>query len=194
MTTAKPVLEQHLEQAILNQDEQPRAFEQDKDQDAFRCLLAKRAKFLATRRQKHIEHKHRIPILVFELNNERYGIKLTELSEIIPAQHCTPVPTSEPHVIGIINLNGTVSSVIDLSQILSHKQITTESNGYILFLRTHKYPIGFRVDVLHQVEHTTKNELDASDHKPLYSHGVTMNGVCLLNMHFLIREKLAINY
>jgi len=57
-----------------------------------------------------------IQLVVFRLDNEEYGVNITELKEISRLLDITPVPNSPEFIKGIMNLRGKVSVVIDLEK------------------------------------------------------------------------------
>jgi purine-binding chemotaxis protein CheW len=52
--------------------------------------------------------------LTFFLAGERYGIRLTQVREILGALDITPVPQTAEFLLGVINLRGKVIPVMDL--------------------------------------------------------------------------------
>ena len=52
--------------------------------------------------------------LTFNLGEERYGLEILKVQEIIGRTEFTPLPNMPDHVRGVINLRGTVVPVIDL--------------------------------------------------------------------------------
>lgn len=53
-------------------------------------------------------------ILVFNINNELYGIDILKVQEILNFIQPTPIPNCSDYLKGIINLRGTIILVIDL--------------------------------------------------------------------------------
>ena len=53
-------------------------------------------------------------ILVFNINNELYGIDILKVQEILNFIQPTPIPNCPDYLKGIINLRGTIILVIDL--------------------------------------------------------------------------------
>ncbi len=53
-------------------------------------------------------------VVSFRLANEEYGIEITQVKEIILVGEITRVPQTVPYVKGLINLRGTVISIVDL--------------------------------------------------------------------------------
>jgi purine-binding chemotaxis protein CheW len=52
--------------------------------------------------------------LTFNLGDERYGLEILKVQEIIGLTEFTPLPNMPAHVRGVINLRGTVVPVVDL--------------------------------------------------------------------------------
>lgn len=59
-----------------------------------------------------------IALLIFRLDNERYGIEVTNVREIYPRQQLTPVPRTPAFVAGVFSARGRILSVIDLRAFL----------------------------------------------------------------------------
>ena len=52
--------------------------------------------------------------LTFRLDNQEYGIPIIEVQEIKGWTRTTPVPNAPAHMLGVLNLRGTIIPVIDL--------------------------------------------------------------------------------
>jgi purine-binding chemotaxis protein CheW len=57
-----------------------------------------------------------IQIVVFELGDERYGLDIATVYEIIRHQAITAVPQAPPFVEGVINLRGRIIPVVNLQE------------------------------------------------------------------------------
>jgi len=53
-------------------------------------------------------------MVVFQLNTESYGIDIFRVNEIIRMREITPIPQTEVHVRGLVNLRGKTIPVVDL--------------------------------------------------------------------------------
>ena len=53
-------------------------------------------------------------IVAFELDQELYGADIADVAEMMPMQSIMPLPNVEEHVLGLINLRGSIVPVIDL--------------------------------------------------------------------------------
>ncbi|MDD1728291.1 MAG: chemotaxis protein CheW [Methanospirillum sp.] len=75
-----------------------------------------------------------IDIVEFELNEERYAIDITMVREVVEFQPVTPLPKTPPYVIGIINLRGEVTHVIDLAILLGQRPKKDRSGQKIIII------------------------------------------------------------
>lgn len=53
-------------------------------------------------------------VVVFRLETERYGVDIFRVNEIIRLREITPIPHTEAHVRGLVNLRGKTIPVVDL--------------------------------------------------------------------------------
>ena len=51
--------------------------------------------------------------VTFRLENEKYGINVMQVQEVLRVSEIAPVPGAPSYVLGIINLRGNVVTVID---------------------------------------------------------------------------------
>ena len=72
------------------------------------------ASLAAQRREEAQVETHELPLVVFHLGAEAYGLRLHEVREIIMAGLITPVPRAPAFIEGVLNLRGEVMPVIDL--------------------------------------------------------------------------------
>lgn len=56
--------------------------------------------------------------VVFALDQERYGLPIETVEQILHAQYVTRMPGSAPNVIGVFDLRGTTIPVVDTRMVL----------------------------------------------------------------------------
>jgi purine-binding chemotaxis protein CheW len=59
-----------------------------------------------------------VDVVEFEFAGERYALDIALAREIVEMVPITPVPRAPPHIAGIINLRGEITTVLNLSTIL----------------------------------------------------------------------------
>ncbi|MGY4689436.1 chemotaxis protein CheW [Salibacterium sp. K-3] len=87
-----------------------------------------------------------IKVIVFQLKEEEYAIEVDDVQSIEKMQTVTRIPGVEPYIVGVMNLRGIITPVIDL-----RKRFGIESSSYdeatrILVLKRDNSEIGFIVD------------------------------------------------
>ena len=59
-----------------------------------------------------------IDVIIFSMGEEFYAMDVTMVREVVEMVSITPIPRTPPHMLGIINLRGEVTHVIDFARIL----------------------------------------------------------------------------
>lgn len=112
----------------------------------------RRATQLASRRAQAGAASTALPVQVFFLGEQRYGIELSELTEVVPLNQCTPVPGAPAEFLGVINRRGEIRVVADLSRLLGLGNGAAEAAGYVLLVGKRGHEVGLRVDRLDQIQ------------------------------------------
>lgn len=96
----------------------------------------------------NISGKH----LIFNLGDEEYGLHVLRVQEIIGLIPTTPLPGSQRHLKGMINLRGKVVPVICMRSRLGLPQVEAhQQNVYIVVEGSNGDPIGLAVDRVREV-------------------------------------------
>ncbi len=74
-----------------------------------------------------------------------YGVDSTQIQEIIPFRRVTRLPGAPPFVRGLINVRGTIVTVIDLGLRLDPACLPVD-DGSVLLARYHDRTVGLVVD------------------------------------------------
>lgn len=90
--------------------------EEVQDQEV-RSLLDERAKRLSGRIDGTADETV-LMVAEFPLGEERYAISLESLRAALPLRLVTPVPLSQPHVIGVLRYQGQVLAALSLAALL----------------------------------------------------------------------------
>ncbi|MBA4292891.1 chemotaxis protein CheW [bacterium] len=89
--------------------------------------------------------------VVFRLAGESYGIEIFRVNEIIRLREITPVPRTEPHVRGLVNLRGKTIPVIDLRSRFSLPTAEETDSSRIIVVDSESGQIGVVVDAVTEV-------------------------------------------
>ena len=97
--------------------------------------------------------------LTFILEDEKYGVEILSVKEIIALQKVIPIPKTPIHVKGVMNLRGIIIPIIDLRLKLEMQEREAQMHTAIIILKIHDIEIGFIVDEVHEVLGISQNEL-----------------------------------
>lgn len=90
-------------------------------------------------------------LVVFELNNEVYGVDIAKVQEIIRMQNITQVPRAPQFVEGVINLRGRVIPVVDLRKRFGFATTEHSKQSRIVVVEIEGQTIGMIVDGVSEV-------------------------------------------
>jgi purine-binding chemotaxis protein CheW len=94
----------------------PRGPEEAQDQEV-RTLLQERASRLRGRTETAADESV-VWVAEFPLGEERYALPLESLRAALPLRLVTPVPLSQPHIIGVLRYQGQVLAALSLAALL----------------------------------------------------------------------------
>ena len=132
-------------------------------------------------------------VLVFQIKNERYGIELADVAEVLAPVHCTPVPGAPPAIAGVINVHGEIRPVLDLARLLGVEVIACGGLTRAVLLRWKGREMGVKVDRVQQTRWIAAAELRpaGSGHTDLsvrFLKAVTEDTLMLLRTEALFAE------
>ena len=73
-------------------------------------------------------------VLTFELGNEMYGIEILRVREIRGWTSVTKIPHAPSHVLGVLNLRGSIVPVVDLRMRFELERAEYTKDGELLIL------------------------------------------------------------
>jgi purine-binding chemotaxis protein CheW len=136
-------------------------------------------------------------LLVFDAGGRTFAVSAAEVREVVPFRQPTRLPGAPLHVSGIVNLRGTVVTVIDLAKRLGLSPSTSENRCIVLLNRAGR-PVGLMVDNVQDVivvndDMIEQSRREVSQSFPELSRGIVrlQNGhVVLLDAGLLITQVL----
>ncbi len=161
--------------------------------DKLQAVFRQRAERLAAKQTAPQADAPILPVLVFRLSNEQYGIATTELAEIVPVKNCTPVPFAPPEFAGVLNFRGALRTIADLKIILGLSVNGSPGGGNALFFRNSK--LGLIVDTAEKIlpiriDKLTLPENQEPGTSTRFLRGVTPENIIILNSQAIIRHLL----
>ena len=108
-----------------------------------------------------IAEKTALRVLLFGLAEQVYGCDITTVREIIPLRRATRLPGAPEYVSGLINLRGTIVTVLDLGRRLERAGATRE-DGSIILVEVGAKLVGIAVDEVMDVRPMTDDRIQAA--------------------------------
>ncbi|MGN1157005.1 MAG: chemotaxis protein [Agathobacter sp.] len=126
-----------------------------------------------------------LEILEFALGNNRYGINVAKIREILQYQQVTPVPNTHPSVEGIFMPRDTMITVINLRRCLGMDDGTEE--GLFIITNFNKLDIAFHVDQVIGIHRVSWEEIIKPDSTINGSNGTSVStGVVKMNDRLVV--------
>ena len=135
-------------------------------------------------------------VVVCQLGDERYGLDIGSVYEIIRFQQSTAVPASPGFVDGVINLRGRIVPVMDLASRFGMSRSATTMSTRIIVAGTDGMRVGLVVDAVTEVLMLAEEAIEptpevAAGFDATYIRGIAKLGdqlVILLDLSALFAE------
>jgi len=101
-------------------------------------------------------------VVVFLLDKESYGIDIFRVSEIIRLREITPIPKSEEHIRGLVNLRGKTIPVVDLRVRFRLKAQDETDLSRIIVVEAAESQVGIVVDAVTEVVNLEGENIEAA--------------------------------
>ena len=98
--------------------------------------------------------------LVFGLGGRLYACPIDLVREIVPFRRCTRLPGAPGYVCGLINLRGTVVTVLDLGLRLGAPAVDRQE-GSVILVEQGARVVGLGVDELRDVQRLAPEQIEA---------------------------------
>lgn len=85
-------------------------------------------------------------VLVFELGHERYGLRITDIIEIVGPGRIFPVPSTPAYISGVINLRGNIVCVVDPMRKMALGAVTPGEETRAILVKYEKTSVGLLID------------------------------------------------
>lgn len=126
-------------------------------------------------------------LVVFRLGNEEFGADISQVREIIRAGEITSIPQAPADILGVINLRGQITTVVNLRKHMGMADMKTDGNSRIIVVEVDKRTVGLMVDSVAEVKYVNASQIepiskllvDDVEHSSIF-------GVCKLKDHLLL--------
>ncbi|MBC2582571.1 chemotaxis protein CheW [Clostridium sp. DJ247] len=111
-------------------------------------------------------------VVVFKLNNEQFAVQTAKVQSINDAMEITKVPKAPDHIKGLINLRGSVISLLDINLLLDVPKEEQRQNNIIILEMEYEL-VGINVDQVDEVLDVEEETIEKiNDGKKAYIEGV----------------------
>lgn len=116
--------------------------------------------------------------VTFHLENEKYGIKVMQVQEVLRMTEIAPVPGAPHYVLGIINLRGNVVTVVDTRRRFGLPDAEADDETRIVIIEADNNVVGILVDSVAEVVDLQASEIETApnvgnDESSKYIQGVS---------------------
>ncbi|WP_292461223.1 chemotaxis protein CheW [Methanothermococcus sp.] len=140
-------------------------------------------------------------VVVFKLSSNEYGLRVDEVREVLKLQDITALPNSPDYVVGVTNIRGEITPIIDLRKKLNISNRFEEDNNdkdmLVMVIEIEGVPVGILVNAVNDVLQISNEQIEdlgeirknISDN---YIEGIAKIGnrlIILLNINNLINPK-----
>lgn len=112
-------------------------------------------------------------LLLFDIGGKVFACDMGEIREIIPFQKITRLPGAPPTVCGLINLRGTIVTVLDLGARVVSKPCNREG-GSILLVPFRDKIVGIGVDEVRDLQSVRADELEREGDLTAFDSGIIL--------------------
>lgn len=132
----------------------------------------------------------------FQLDQEKYGVNVLQVQEIIRMTEITPVPGAPGYVLGVINLRGNVVPIISTRERFNLPAAEPTPETRIILVDLEKQVVGIVVDSVAEVVNLEAGEIEKApsmdkDEWVQFIHGVARRQsdlLILLDLSKLLSE------
>jgi purine-binding chemotaxis protein CheW len=167
----------------------------ESDQERMEAVWRQRAVRLSRRPLAARTAETDFQVIVLEIGDDRYGIELADVAEVLPPVQVTLVPGAPTFFSGVVNVHGEIRPVADLRRLLGME--TTENHGLarVILLRKQGRELGLRVDRVERIRSVASRELQPADGSNAglsarYLKGLTQDALMLISTEALFAELL----
>ena len=134
-----------------------------------------------------------LEVLEFRLAQERYAIETRYVREVYPLKDLTPLPSTPPFVLGIVNVRGRILPVLDLKKFFDLPEQGLTDLHRIILVRGNDLELGLLADVIVGVRSIPVDSLQPSlptltGIRADYLKGVTAERLVVLDLDRILTD------
>jgi purine-binding chemotaxis protein CheW len=104
-------------------------------------------------------------VVVFNLSSNEYGLKVDEVREVLKLQDITALPNSPDYVVGVTNIRGEITPIIDLRKKLNiygnfEENDANNKEMLVMVIEIEGVPVGILVDAVNDVLQISNDQIE----------------------------------
>lgn len=166
------------------------------DEKSFEAILLKRAEKAAQGTKHAVVETDAVRIVVFRIGAERFGIRIENLSKIVPCPHITRLPDMPSVIQGITQIRGEIMAVCSL---IDWFNLKADRMSYLAVVEGSSGKLGLIFDQILGFQNIKNEDIarsfctSSSDHGH-FIEGLTKDYITLLNIEELVHhERIQVN-
>jgi purine-binding chemotaxis protein CheW len=128
--------------------------------------------------------------VTFRLENEKYGINVMQVQEVLRVTEIAPVPGAPNYVLGIINLRGNVVTVIDTRSRFGLNSAEMDDSTRIVIIEAEEQVVGILVDSVAEVVDLKASDIETAPNVGTEESAKFIQGVASHDSELLILVDL----
>lgn len=158
-----------------------------------REILRSRAQALARPPARAAVAAGSLEVLEFRLARESYALETRYVREVYPLKNLTPLPCTPPFVLGIVNVRGRITPVIDIKKFFDLPEEGLTDLHRIILVQGNDLELGLLADVIVGVRTIPVDSLQASlptltGIRSDYLKGVTAERLVVLDLARILAD------
>ncbi|MCS7130595.1 MAG: chemotaxis protein CheW [Archaeoglobaceae archaeon] len=102
-----------------------------------------------------------VQVIVFRLGEERYGVDISQVREIIRPSQITKIPNAPDFVEGVINLRGQITTIVNLRKRFGMVPKPIDNDTRIIVVEYNNAVIGMMVDTVNEVKYLPQKDIES---------------------------------
>lgn len=157
-------------------------------------ILKNRAKTAAKEPERDEEYNQQLEVLEFNLDDEKYAIESNYINEVWSPKEITSIPCTPTFILGIVNVRGSLVTVIDFKNFFGLGNRVFTENRKIIIIQREDIVAGLLADSISGIIKIYDYEMQPNlstfkSEEAKFIKGITNGGLIILDAETLLSDK-----
>lgn len=129
-------------------------------------------------------------LLIFKLNEEYFGVEITNIDQIIPPKEITKIPNTPDYIEGLLSLRGKVYTVFNLRKRFCLPDRGFDDSTKIVIVNVNSVAIGFIVDEVNEIARVEDENIESTPKTIASLNKKYINGIAKIGERLVIMLDL----